>query len=344
MALGLVLAGGAASVVTAYVTQRHNASQRNDVNEAVSQDQIAPQPGLLPTQAPVRIAPESAKDRDARQDYVKQHLADADETELVESLREALRKPASGAELAIACFRLGDFVAFNNDPGARERCEALAGELLAGYDDGSRLAGAVLCGLTGVTPSRIVGPIDRLSRQQPPLTLERIQRHNDAQLAELGLRRVDALRYALQTEDKAMLQQVLRIALRLRDRAQQPNSDDLGVMPAAPAALARLPQGLRPLAWAAWVRLDPYSGWACAFPRAGPAVMDREALTRSDAGAALLEHLTAGRAPTIDASSADRTQQLQRLADWTRLHRRHSVGAHDDDRPEPTRPDPDPGP
>lgn len=90
----------------------------------------------------------------------------------------------------------------------------LARSLLLDFDADTRFAGAVLAGLADLRPQTVTGDTTALAellRDDPALTVEDLLKHTDAQLAELGLRRVDALTHAIATTDDP--QQRLRLQL-----------------------------------------------------------------------------------------------------------------------------------
>ncbi|MEM7680883.1 MAG: hypothetical protein AAF288_02910 [Planctomycetota bacterium] len=296
-----------------------------------------------------------AVERRAQTEFDQAHLDATPIERLIDDVRQAVKQPR-GAPLAVACLRLADAVVLRDDPAERDTLRAFAGELLTRYDDRARLAGAALVGLTDVAPTRVVGPLDRLNRLDPPISLAQAHALPDEALPALGLERVDALRHALRIEPDPALRFAFEAAERLRQARpfELSNATPSDKPPAAlppRASLARLPADLQPLAWALRVRLNPCAGWQDAFPRTGPAAIDVASLTRTHAGAELIEHLSAGRAPRVDplyagadssatgAGSPGRTMQILRLGDWTRLGRPSSLDPH-----EPTRPDAAPDP
>ena len=73
------------------------------------------------------------------------------------------------------------------------RVAELARRLLVGLDDDGQLAGAVLAGLADVRPTAISGGMSVVLERNPDLTAERVRSMSDAELAELGLERIDVV-------------------------------------------------------------------------------------------------------------------------------------------------------
>lgn len=120
----------------------------------------------------------------------------------------------------------------------RARLTPLARELLTAVGENARerrLGGAVLCGVADLYPSGIVGGLSAVLAERGDFTRDQVRAMGDDELAELGLRRVDALRARAEHESDWPTRQVYRLALWMRDDAppgpgsaadSTPNDDD----------------------------------------------------------------------------------------------------------------------